>query len=129
VSGLDDPPSYVRKMVTNEYLSWRRKWSRVVPFADPAIFQRPPDRPDDATTLVDRDDLVSRLATLTRRQRVVLALRFFDGLSDAEIASTLGCGEGSVRTHASRGLAALRIEAAQPATAKGIPAQTSKERP
>src|SRR3954447_16746114 len=32
---LDSPEHYVRRMITNEYLSWRRRWSRVVPHADP----------------------------------------------------------------------------------------------
>jgi len=125
VTSLDDPPSYVRKMITNEYLSWRRKWSRVVPFAEPFLFQRSPDGPDDATTLADRDDLVRRLAKLTRRQRAVLALRFFEDLSDQEISAVLGCGEASVRTHASRGLATLRIEAA----ADRVQTPVSEERP
>lgn len=124
IGALDDPPSYVRKMVTNEYLSWRRKWSRVVPFAEPHLFQQPPDHPDATTTLADRDDLVRRLAKLTRRQRAVLALRFFEGLTDQEISTTLGCGEASVRTHASRGLAALRIDA----TADRVQAPASEER-
>jgi DNA-directed RNA polymerase specialized sigma24 family protein len=37
----------------------------------------------------------------------VLVLRYYDQMGDAEIATTLGCGVGSVRTHASRGLQAV----------------------
>ena len=105
IEELDDPFSYIRRMVVNEYLSWRRKWARLVPFADITLFD---DRPDEATRHADRDALARQLATLTRRQRTVLALRYYSGLSDAEIAVALGCSEGSVRAHASRGLAALR---------------------
>jgi DNA-directed RNA polymerase specialized sigma24 family protein len=34
ISGLDVPDAYVRKMLVNEFLSWRRKWSRITPHAD-----------------------------------------------------------------------------------------------
>jgi RNA polymerase sigma factor (sigma-70 family) len=38
----------------------------------------------------------------------VLVLRFYEGLTDAEIAADLGCSPGTVRSHASRALATLR---------------------
>src|SRR4051794_648268 len=110
IEQLDDPHAYVRRMVVNEHLSWRRKWSRVVPFAEVTLFD---DRPDDASRHADRTALIQALGSLTRRQRTVLALRFYEGLSDREIAALLGCGEGSVRTHASRALAALRTKGDQ----------------
>jgi len=110
IERLDDPHAYVRRMVVNEHLSWRRKWSRVVPFAEVALFD---DRPDDASRHADRAALIQALGSLTRRQRTVLALRFYEGLNDREIAAVLGCGEGSVRTHASRALAALRAQGDQ----------------
>lgn len=58
----------------------------------------------------DDDDLALRqaLARLPKRQREVLALRYFGDLREREIAAALGCSSGSVKQHASRGLAALR---------------------
>jgi RNA polymerase sigma factor (sigma-70 family) len=50
------------------------------------------------------------LVKLPKRQREVVALRYFLDLSEQEIASALGCSTGSVKQHASRGLAALRRE-------------------
>jgi RNA polymerase sigma factor (sigma-70 family) len=47
---------------------------------------------------------------LPRRQRAVLVLRYYEGLSDADIAGVLGCTPGTVRSYASRALASLRIE-------------------
>jgi RNA polymerase sigma-70 factor (sigma-E family) len=55
-----------------------------------------------------RVDLHRALATLSRRQREVLVLRFLADLPEAEVAQALGCSVGSVKQHASRGLAALR---------------------
>ena len=48
------------------------------------------------------------LAILTVQQRAVLVLRYYEDLADAEIATILGCPESTVRSHARRGLAALR---------------------
>jgi DNA-directed RNA polymerase specialized sigma24 family protein len=49
---------------------------------------------------------------LPRRQRAAVVLRFYEGLPDAEIAAVLGCGASTVRSHISRGLAALRLDLA-----------------
>jgi RNA polymerase sigma factor (sigma-70 family) len=48
------------------------------------------------------------LAALPRQQRAVLVLRYFDDLPEASIAKILGCSAGTVKTHAHRGLRALR---------------------
>jgi RNA polymerase sigma factor (sigma-70 family) len=50
------------------------------------------------------------VAKLPRRQRAVLVLRYYEGMSDAAIAQVLGCAETTVRGYAFRALAALRIE-------------------
>ena len=57
----------------------------------------------------DRDALLTELGKLPRRQQAVLVLRYYEGLTDAEIAELLGCSPGTVRGYASRGLAALRV--------------------
>jgi RNA polymerase sigma-70 factor (sigma-E family) len=56
----------------------------------------------------DRMDLYAALAKLPRRQRETVVLRYLGDLSEAQTADLLGCSVGSVKTHASRGLAALR---------------------
>ena len=48
------------------------------------------------------------LAALPRRQREVLALRYYLDLTEAQIADTLGVSRGAVKSHASRGAKALR---------------------
>ena len=109
VSHLD---AYVRRMLVNEYVSWRRKWSRFVPTAVlPELAVS-----DHAELIVDRDLVGHELATLPARQRVAMALRYLDGLSDADIAMAMTCSESSVRSFVSRGLARLRVPADAPAT-------------
>jgi RNA polymerase sigma-70 factor (sigma-E family) len=105
---LDARDSYVRRMVINEFVSWHRKWARIAPRADLAPVDR---HPDHATAHAERHLLRQEIAQLPRRQQVVLALRYYDQLTDREIADTLGCPVGTVRSLASRALAALRIDA------------------
>lgn len=59
---------------------------------------------------VDRLDLVRVLAGLPRRQREVAVLRYLEDWSEREVAAALGCSVGSVKRHAARALAALRVE-------------------
>ncbi|WP_245927633.1 SigE family RNA polymerase sigma factor [Nocardioides silvaticus] len=55
-----------------------------------------------------RQLVLDALQQLPRRQREVLALRYYLDLSEAEIAETLGISRGAVKSHASRGAASLR---------------------
>lgn len=64
---------------------------------------------DDSAVAADRRTRVlAALQRLPRRQREVLVLRYYENLSEAEIAETLGISRGAVKSHASRGAAALR---------------------
>ena len=60
-------------------------------------------------------ELLAELGKLPRRQRAVLVLRYYEGLSDTEIAEALGCTPGTVRGYVSRALAALRVQIGQQA--------------
>lgn len=101
----EDPEGYVRRTMVNAHIDWwrRRPWREqptdVVPdVAVPA-----------ATGDVDaRQGLLAALATLSRRQRAVVVLRYFEDLSEAETARTLGCSPGTVKSAASRAMTTLR---------------------
>lgn len=112
VAAADHPRRYVTTMLTRTYLSWRRRWAvRHVVLAPTDRLDGEPVR-DHALSIVDRDDVWRRLAGLPRQQRAVLVLRYYERLTDPEIATMLGCTPGTVRGYASRALATLRLELA-----------------
>jgi RNA polymerase sigma-70 factor (sigma-E family) len=101
----DNPVAYTRRIMINTQLTrWRRWGSRV------RLGGVPDAATDDAGLRrgEDWDALRRALARLPSRQRAVLVLRYLEDLPDAAIAEQLGCSTGTVRSHASRGLAALR---------------------
>jgi RNA polymerase sigma-70 factor (ECF subfamily) len=58
----------------------------------------------------ERIDLVNALAALPRRQREVVVLRYLADMPEDAVATTLGLSNGTVKSHASRGLSALRVQ-------------------
>jgi RNA polymerase sigma-70 factor (sigma-E family) len=113
VERANSPDAYVRQMVLNEYLSWRRRWSvRNIQVAGEhmvVLVDRRAATRDHADAVVDGDDLWARLATLPRKQRAVLVLRYYEQLDDTEIASLLNCAPATVRSNASKALKTLRL--------------------
>jgi RNA polymerase sigma-70 factor (sigma-E family) len=107
LASLEARDRYVHRMLVNEFLSWRRKWGRVVPLADLELRD---EVSDHALTHADRQLLSKQVNALPRRQQVVLVLRYYSGLDDVEIADVLGCRAGTVRSLASRGLSRLRVD-------------------
>lgn len=112
ISGLDRPDLYVKRVVTNEFLSWRRRRrvSTIELLPEVAEIARGDRPPSHEETGADRDELWAELAKLPRQQRAVLVLRFYEGLNDQEIAIVLDCRPGTVRGYGSRALANMRIE-------------------
>jgi RNA polymerase sigma-70 factor (sigma-E family) len=108
IESYDRPEQYVRRAIVNAYVSWRRTWSvrNLVPFGSP------PDRAAPEHPGPGESELWQRMSRLPRRQRAAVVLRFYEGLSDAEIADVLGCSAGTVRSHVSKALAHLRVDLA-----------------
>ncbi len=120
IAAADVPEAYVRRMIVNELASWRRRRSaRVVPMSHPALDVVAAPRSDPAAEFDERDAMIRRLAALPVRQRIVVALRFYEGLGDEQIAELLGCRPATVRSHASRAYATLRTHIRAQAAATG----------
>ena len=61
-----------------------------------------------AMSNLEHDEVLAALDRLPDRQRETLVLRYYSDLSEADIADTMGISRGAVKSHASRGMAALR---------------------
>ena len=112
VRRMEQPHAYARRILVNLALDGARRRAQ----------HRRELEAGDATSLwaVDplqaletRAELLQALAQLHERQRAVLVLRYFNDLTEAQVADVLGCSPGTVKSSASRGLARLR-EALQP---------------
>jgi len=105
VARTGDPDAYVRRIVINENHSrFRRR--RVAENLVDAVPEPPPQPAADP--LGDGEALLKALRKLGPRQRAVIVLRFWMDMSEAETAAALGCSVGTVKSQASRALAALR---------------------
>jgi RNA polymerase sigma-70 factor (sigma-E family) len=80
--------------------------------------QAPPDMPSaehGALTLLERSAVIAALRDLPDRQREAIVLRYYADLSEAEIAAAMRISRGAVKSHTSRGMAALRAALEQEA--------------
>lgn len=108
-SRLRDPDkalAYLRQAVVNRSRSAPRHRAVVQRHA---ATLRPIDAADPSPASDRRAAVLDAMRALPDRQREVLALRYYLDLSEAQIADTLGISRGAVKSHASRGAAALRI--------------------
>lgn len=101
----DQVDAYARRVLLNEHRSaWRRPWRRREQVTDVV-----PDVPVETPEYDGRREVVwAHVRSLPPRQRAVVVLRYFEQLSEAEIAEVLGIAPGTVKSQASRALAALR---------------------
>ena len=99
---LQDQHPYVRQAVVNTASSWRRRRRQDLVLSELAGVAAPHADADD------RLAVLHALAGLPLGQRQVVVLRYFEGLSEAEIADVLGISRGTVKSRAARALAALR---------------------
>ena len=97
--------AYVRQVMTRTFATWwRRRWRGETPteFVPDAHGFDPYHRVEE------RDSLRRALAELPPRQRAIVVLRFYEDLSEAQVAEALGCSVGTVKSTVSRALARLR---------------------
>jgi RNA polymerase sigma-70 factor (sigma-E family) len=99
-------PAYLRSIVMNLARSKMRRRlvarrRRPLPDAEPA------EADERAVLAAEHAEVVAALRLLPARQQQVLVLRYYEDLSETEIADTLGISNGAVKSHAHRGIAAL----------------------
>jgi len=97
--------AYVRRMLANTLVSSRRrKWHGELPWSDP------PETAGDSVELplLDRHLFWPLVCALPTRQRAVIVLRYYEDLTEAQIADVLGCAPGTVKSQSSAAIVALR---------------------
>jgi len=102
-----NPDAYTHRMLVNEWRDrlrarqrrlWPTRWRQDAGDVDERLWQ-----------VVERAELVPALLSLPETQRAVVVLRVWEDVSTAEVARLLGCAEGTVKSHLSRGLERLRV--------------------
>ena len=100
------PEAYVRRVMVRLTGSWRRRrWRGETPTA---AVPETATSGDTFTPVDERAVLLAALGGLPARQRQVVVLRYYDDLSERQVADLLGCSIGAVKSQAARGLAKLR---------------------
>ena len=108
VARTGDPDAYVRRIVINENNSRFRRRRVTERLVDAVPEPSGPRAADTADALGASEALMKALRRLGPRQRAVIVLRFWMDMSEAETAAALNCSVGTVKSQASRALAALR---------------------
>lgn len=127
VRAMEHPGAYARRVLVNLALDGgqrrARRWQellRLDGLSEAKLALRRDDRMDDLSALHDADgDLLDAVRALPTRQRVILVLRYFGDFSEAQVAETLGCSVGTVKSTTSRSLARLREALESPANGAG----------
>ncbi|MGV9765349.1 SigE family RNA polymerase sigma factor [Micromonospora tulbaghiae] len=100
-----DPEAYVRRVMYHQQVSWWRR-RRVAERLDATPAERGGGDHTDDTAL--RLSVVAALRRLTARQRAVVVLRYYEDLTEAQVAEVLGCSVGTVKRHGHDAVRRLR---------------------
>ena len=101
-----DPDAYVRRTLYTQHVSmWRRRWREVDLRADPPEVSSPDSTAGLAGALVVR----AALRRLAPKQRAVLVLRYFEDLTEVQMAAALGISSGAVKSMSRQALRRLRV--------------------
>lgn len=107
VRRADDRDAYVHRVLVNTFTdARRRRWTGERPS------EEVPDRvvPDATEGVVVRDSVTRALARLSDDQRVVVVLRYYLHLGEAQMADVLGVAPGTVKSRLSRALRAMAVD-------------------
>jgi RNA polymerase sigma-70 factor (sigma-E family) len=108
IEAYEAPEAYVRRVMVNANISaWRRRRAVVQVMAEPPE-PSAGGSGDHQDTYALRDELWRAVCAMSPRMRTAFVLRYFEDLTEAEVASVMGCAVGTVKSQISRGLAKLR---------------------
>ena len=104
ISAMEYPEAYVRRIITTTLVSSRRRaWTRERPT------ETLPETGDESGEIgaLDRSLLWPLVCALPERQRAVIVLRYYEDLTEVQIAQVMGCAPGTVKSQSSAAMRAL----------------------
>lgn len=120
VEAMDRPVAYARRILVNQSASWwRRRSSR----ESPTVLSSEPSWAGGLDQAVEHVRVWQAVLRLPPRQRAVMVLRYYEDLSEAEIATTLDMAPGTVKSHAHAATQRLGVLLGEPAALPAGPAQ------
>lgn len=120
VDTMDQPAGYARKVVVNEAVSWWRKRSShesLLKLTDEPAWD---GRVDD---VAEHERVWKAVLSLPRRQRAVTVLRYYEDMTEAQIAETLGMAPGTVKSHSHAAVRRLAELLGEPVVEPVLPAE------
>jgi RNA polymerase sigma-70 factor (sigma-E family) len=96
VAEMDRPVGYARRVLVSQAASW---WRRRSSHESPLLLRDEPARGDRTDEAAEHERVWKAVLSLPPRQRAVTVLRYYEDLSEAEIAQTLGMAPGTVKSH------------------------------
>ena len=123
VQAMDRPLAYARKMLVNQSSSW---WRRRSSHESPVLVHDNRSWDGHIDDIVEHERVWAAVLRLPPRQRAVTVLRYYEDLSEADIAAALDMAPGTVKSHAhaaTRRLAVLLAESSLPPTLPAGPVQ------
>ena len=108
VDRQDAPEAYVRRVMMSTFLTWnRRRWHTELSVGDL------PDTVEARNDLHEvelRWSVAQALRSLPRRQRAVIVLRYFEDLTEVQVAQVLSCSVGTVKSQNAKAIKKLRTD-------------------
>jgi RNA polymerase sigma-70 factor (sigma-E family) len=118
VDKMDQPAAYARRVVVNQAVSW---WRRRSSHESLTLSVEPvwDGRVDD---VAEHERVWTAVLSLPRRQRAVTVLRYYEDMTEAQIAETLGMAPGTVKSHCHAAIRRLAELLDEPTVEPGVPA-------
>lgn len=113
IESYEAPEAYVRRVMVNVNISaWRRRKAVVHVVAEPPEPAATGAAGDHQNAYAVRDELWRAVCAMSPRMRTAFVLRYFEDMTEAEVASVMGCAVGTVKSQIARGLTKLRSDMA-----------------
>ena len=119
IAGMDRPVGYARKVLVSQSASW---WRRRSSHETPLLLLDEPVWGGRVEHVAEHERVWKAVLSLPPRQRAVTVLRYYEDLTEAEIAETLAMAPGTVKSHSHAATRRLAELLGEPATDTALPA-------